>query len=33
MISSMGNAQVKEILSLRKKAKARKESGLFLVEG
>ena len=33
MISSTGNAQIKEVVSLRRKGKVRKEMGLFLVEG
>ncbi len=33
MISSTGNAQVKQAAALGKRARARKESGLFLVEG
>ena len=33
MITSMSNAQIKHIQQLMKKAKARRESGLFVVEG
>ena len=33
MITSTSNSQVKQVGALAKKAKARKESGLFLVEG
>ncbi len=33
MITSTGNAQVKKILQLNKKAKARRECGLFVAEG
>ncbi|MEG0812838.1 MAG: RNA methyltransferase [Clostridium sp.] len=33
MITSTGNTQVKEIANLVKKAKARREQGLFIVEG
>ncbi len=33
MITSTSNSQVKQVVALTKKAKARRESGLFLVEG
>ena len=33
MITSTGNAQVKELVRLMKKRKARDEAGVFLVEG
>lgn len=33
MISSTANAQVKDVVALRKKPKVRREKGLFLVEG
>ena len=33
MITSTGNQQVKNITTLMKKAKARREQGLFVVEG
>ena len=33
MITSTNNAKIKNIIVLRNKAKARKEAGLFLVEG
>lgn len=33
MISSTGNTQVKQVIALSKKAKYRKETGLFVVEG
>ncbi len=33
MITSTGNAQVKRLLQLQKKSKARNEAGVFLVEG
>ena len=33
MITSMSNSQIKHIQQLMKKAKARRESGLFVVEG
>ena len=33
MITSTGNAQVKELLQLQKKSKVRNERNIFLVEG
>ena len=33
MISSTGNSQVKQVIALMKKARFRRESGLFVVEG
>ena len=33
MISSTGNSRIKNIVSLKKSAKARKEQNCFLVEG
>ena len=33
MITSTGSAQVKRVIQLEKKSKARRESGLFVVEG
>ena len=33
MITSTGNAQVKQLIQLQKKAKAREERGIFLAEG
>ena len=33
MITSTSNNRIKEILNLKKKAKARRESGLFIIEG
>ena len=33
LISSMNNPQIKNLVLLQKKAKARKEQGLFVVEG
>ena len=33
MITSTGNAQVKELARLMKKSRAREEAGVFLVEG
>ena len=33
MITSMGNAQVKQLLQWQKKAKQRNKDGIFLVEG
>lgn len=33
MITSVSNNRIKEILNLKKKAKARRESGLFIIEG
>lgn len=33
MITSSANAKIKQVMSLAKKAKARKESGLFVMEG
>lgn len=33
MITSVSNNRMKEILNLKKKAKARRESGLFIIEG
>ena len=33
MITSMSNSQMKHIQQLMKKAKVRRESGLFVVEG
>ena len=33
MITSTSNNRIKEILNLKKKPKARRESGLFIIEG
>ena len=33
MITSTSNSQVKQVSAIAKKAKARRESGLFIVEG
>ena len=33
MISSINNSQIKNILALKNKAKARREQGCFIVEG
>ena len=33
MITSTGNAQIKELVKLMKKSRARDEAGVFLVEG